>query len=403
MHRSAARHTTLTPVERESRRRTWWVLYFFDRFSASKLGQPIAVRDEDIDVEMPSMDGLTKDEMAEFLDPRNLMINIKLARIIGNIRKSSSPVYVIPGLSDSYILPSLVTQIYGIPKATKGLYINQVHSILKQLRAWHDDLPSEMRVKERGTPRPVASLHLAYNQCIIQTTRPVLLHLFKMQFQLGSRTREDVTPRQSVSSITLALAESCVNAAQASSHIVESLFLDGSIATFGYWDAHHIFSAAMILIMSAMMKPTAVNSDHLETLLSALRSLKNDGNIPAVDFCERLSHIQARVSTLRAMGRFDAGGMSIPTARAQPVAGGIGGPSNVAAAQEQIFHTPASIENGVEGAGTLNYDNIDVLANPLIGSFLDGTQVQWMDTVFSEDGTLKDFASEIEEQFLFGF
>ncbi|RBQ65666.1 hypothetical protein FVER14953_03587 [Fusarium verticillioides] len=85
MHRSASRHTTLTPVERESRRRTWWVLYFFDRFSASKLGQPITVRDDDIDVEMPSMDGLTKDEMAEFLDPQNLITNIKLAKIIGNI------------------------------------------------------------------------------------------------------------------------------------------------------------------------------------------------------------------------------------------------------------------------------------------------------------------------------
>jgi hypothetical protein len=87
MHRSASRHTTLTPVERESRRRTWWVLYFFDRFSASKLGQPITVRDDDIDVEMPSMDGLTKDEMAEFLDPQNLITNIKLAKIIGNICK----------------------------------------------------------------------------------------------------------------------------------------------------------------------------------------------------------------------------------------------------------------------------------------------------------------------------
>ncbi|KAL4921664.1 fungal-specific transcription factor domain-containing protein [Aspergillus aurantiobrunneus] len=383
MHRSASRHTTLTPVERESRRRTWWVLYFFDRFSASKLGQPIAVRDEDIDVEMPSMDGLTKEEMAEFLDPRNLVINIKLARIIGNI----------------------LTQIYGIPKATKGLYINQVHSILKQLRAWHDELPSDMRVKERGTPRPVASLHLAYNQCIIQTTRPVLLHLFKMQFQLGSKAREEVTPRQSVSSITLALAESCVNAAQASSRIVESLFLDGSIATFGYWDAQHIFSAAMILIMSAMMKPTAVNSDYLETLLSVLRSLKNDGNIPAVDFCERLSHIQACVSTLRATGRFDNVEVDRPPARGHLLAGGLEGVSNATAAQGQLFHTPTSIDNGADGenAGALNYDSVDVLANPLIGSFLDRNQVQWMDTLFSEDGTLKDFASEIEEQFLFGY
>jgi hypothetical protein len=87
MHRSASRHNALSAVERESRRRTWWVLYFFDRFSASKIGQPLSVRDEDIDVEMPSMNGLTPDEMAEFLDPRNLIINIKLARIIGNICK----------------------------------------------------------------------------------------------------------------------------------------------------------------------------------------------------------------------------------------------------------------------------------------------------------------------------
>ncbi|KAF4982985.1 hypothetical protein FZEAL_1505 [Fusarium zealandicum] len=376
MHRSASRHTTLTPVERESRRRTWWVLYFFDRFSASKLGQPITVRDEDIDVEMPSMDGLTEDEMAEFLDPTNLTINIKLARIIGNV----------------------LTHIYGIPKATNGLYIHQVHGILKQIRAWHDELPPDVRIKERGTPRPVASLHLAYNQCIIQTTRPVLLHLFKMQFQLGPKPRDEVEqsvpPRQSVSSITLALAESCVNAAQASSRIVEGLFLDGSIATFGYWDAHHIFSAAMILIMSAVMKPTAVNSDHLETLLSVLRSLKNDGNVAAVDFCERLSHIQACVSNLRATGRLENASFERLPARRHGVASGI------MASQEQPFQTPMSMQDGA--VGIINYDNVDVLGNPLIGSFLDGNQVQWLDVLFSEDGTLKEFASEIGEQMLFG-
>ncbi|KAJ3538920.1 hypothetical protein NM208_g5344 [Fusarium decemcellulare] len=381
MHRSAARHTTLTPVERESRRRTWWVLYFFDRFSASKLGQPLTVRDEDIDVEMPSMDGLTKDEMAEFLDPQHLITNIKLARIIGNI----------------------LTQIYGIPKATNGLYIHQVHSILKQLRAWHDELPPDMRIKERGTPRPVASLHLAYNQCIIQTTRPVLLHLFKMQFQLGPKIREEMPQRQTVSSITLALAESCVNAAQASSRVVEGLFLDGSMATFGYWDAHHIFSAAMILIMSAVMKPTAVNSDHLETLLSVLRSLKTDGNIPAHDFCERISQIQAGVSNLRSMGRLDSLAFDRVPACQHPVAEA----QNSTTAHGQPFQPGAGIQGaaGVGDAGIINYDNVDILGNPLLGSFLDGNQVQWLeslDVLFAEDGTLKEFASEIEEQVLFG-
>lgn len=94
MHRAASSRSNLSPVERESRRRTWWVLYFFERFSASKLGQPITVRDEDIDTEMPSMEGLKGEEMAEFLDPMPLLTNIKLARIIGNIRRFCA----VPGL-----------------------------------------------------------------------------------------------------------------------------------------------------------------------------------------------------------------------------------------------------------------------------------------------------------------
>jgi proline utilization trans-activator len=406
MHRSAARHTTLSPVERESRRRTWWVLYFFDRFSASKIGQPITVRDEDIDVEMPSMDGLTREEMKEFLDPRNLVINIKLARIIGNIRKST---YFSGSLST--FLPLLtcmcppVTQIYGIPKATKGLYIHQVHSILNQLRAWQDELPSDMRVVERSTPRPVASLHLAYNQCIIQTTRPVLLHLFKMQFHL-SKARE-AAPQQEVSGITLALAESCINAAQASSRLVESLFLDGSIATFGFWDAHHIFSAAMILIMSAIMKPTATNSDLLETLLSVLRSLKSNGNIPAVDFCERLSQIQARVSQLRAEGRLGStvGGLSGRARRPTQSSQGVS-PANTAQ-ERPPMDTPTSMQNDVytgESIPNNHMDIDDVLGDPVIGNFLDGNQMQLLDAILPEGGggIPSDFTSDLDEQFLFG-
>jgi hypothetical protein len=91
MHRAASGRSHLAPVEKECRRRTWWVLYFFDRFSASKLGQPIMLRDEDIDVEEPSMEGLSEEERAEFLDPAPLLTNIRLARIIGNIRASPTP------------------------------------------------------------------------------------------------------------------------------------------------------------------------------------------------------------------------------------------------------------------------------------------------------------------------
>jgi hypothetical protein len=85
LHRSASKLITLSPAERECRRRTWWVLYFLERVSASKLGQPITIRDKDIDVELPSMDGLTEEEKTDFLDPIPMVANVKLGRIIGNI------------------------------------------------------------------------------------------------------------------------------------------------------------------------------------------------------------------------------------------------------------------------------------------------------------------------------
>lgn len=87
MHRTTVGGNMLTAVEREGRIRTWWVIYFFERITASKLGMPITIRDEDIDVQMPSMDGLTAEEREEFSDPINLITNVKLAKIMGNIRK----------------------------------------------------------------------------------------------------------------------------------------------------------------------------------------------------------------------------------------------------------------------------------------------------------------------------
>lgn len=306
-------------------------------------------------------------------------------------------------LLDDIMLTPPVTDIYGIPKSTNGLCIHRVHGILKQLRAWHEEMPPEMRVRERGTPRPNASLHLAYNQCIIQTTRPVLLYLFKSQFQLSHKKTDSTTKsKQTFSSITLALAESCVNAAQASSRIAESLFLDGSLATFGYWDAHHFFSAALILIMSAVMKPAVATSDALETLLSILRSMKKDGNVPAVDFCERLSHIQARVANLRAMGHVE-GSTSEGGPETQPTA--VDGAATGAAMTPNVSSFPMTMgpphSGGSDGEPSLGYGSVDILGNPLIGSFLDENRGPWPDVLFSEDGTLKEFASEIEEQFLF--
>ena len=89
MHRSVPPATNLGAVERQARIRVWWSLYFFDRFTCSKLGQPVSIRDEDIDVELPSMNGLSPGEQDEFAEPSQLCAAVGLARIAGDICRSS--------------------------------------------------------------------------------------------------------------------------------------------------------------------------------------------------------------------------------------------------------------------------------------------------------------------------
>ncbi|VUC31006.1 unnamed protein product [Clonostachys rosea] len=363
LHRSASKLITLSPAERECRRRTWWVLYFLERVSASKLGQPITIRDKDIDVELPSMDGLTEEEKADFLDPIPMVANVKLGRIIGNI----------------------LTDIYGIPERTNGLYIHRVYTIFKKLRAWHDELDSTVRVREQNTPRPVLSLHLAYNECIIQTTRPIHLNLFKAQFRPNCDSTAPRSQRPNTfSPIILALAESCVHAAQASSRIAEGLFLDGSLATFGYWDAHHFFSAALILIVSLATKPDIAASDALNVLLAILQSMKKDGNVPSVDYCDRLSHLQERVAVLRHKsqpegnlatdGTSSDGHQAAESGRNQQHS-----PTNRAQSHQtnaSLYQNRAirSTPEKVVGSGS-----VDIFDNPVIGNFLDDNQAPWPD------------------------
>ena len=66
--------------------------------------------------------------------------------------------------------------------------------------------------------------------------------------------------------------------------------------------------------------------------------------------------------------------------------------------------TPTSMQSDVHGsdASMISHMDIDVLGDPVIGSFLDGNQMQLLDAILPESGIPSDFASDLDEQFLFG-
>jgi proline utilization trans-activator len=110
------------------------------------------IRDEDIDVPYPSMDGLTALEKEDFHDPSHINAQLQLAKITGNI----------------------LNDIYRIPQPGRAnTFVQSVQRILKSLWSWRETLPPILRFNQQAVPmyssRSVASLHLNFSQvCIFQ-------------------------------------------------------------------------------------------------------------------------------------------------------------------------------------------------------------------------------------------
>lgn len=286
----------ISPVEREHRLRVWWSVYTMDRISSSKLGHPVLVRDEDIDADLPSMEGLSPSEREEFSPPEHLIAHLKLARITGDI----------------------ISDIYGRPRRSKT-FVQSVHMILKDLRSWAETLPENIKLIQtrpvRYASRNVASLHLCFNQvndpgpmlpnnrdsemaltvltqtrqCVILTTRPILFHVFRSRFQPPT----DGNPSSRIPSpMTSALAEACIHAARSSNSLLTQLWVDGGIATFGYFDSQYLFSSTIILMMALVLRNSESDRDAIETASDILQSMVEDGNLPAAAFYQHLLEIR---------------------------------------------------------------------------------------------------------------
>jgi proline utilization trans-activator len=92
--------------------------------------------------------------------------------------------------------------------------------------------------------------------------------------------------------MTIALSEACIYAARATNRLMGQLWADGLVATFGFFDAHYIFSATTVQLMSHALNPTAHDRDAVGLAWALLRSMVDDGNMPAREFAERLVALQ---------------------------------------------------------------------------------------------------------------
>lgn len=134
----------MTAAEREHRHRVWWTVHYLERLCSSKLGHPMMLRDEDISTPLPSWNGLSPSEKAEFPAPEMLIAQLELAKIVGFI---SRDMYMVSGNQGN------------------RSFLANVHSIFTRLKNWNEKLPTKLKMDASNqSSRPMSSLHLLFNQ-----------------------------------------------------------------------------------------------------------------------------------------------------------------------------------------------------------------------------------------------
>ncbi|KKZ61729.1 hypothetical protein EMCG_03758 [[Emmonsia] crescens] len=243
---------------REHRRRLWWSVYSMDRILCVKSGNPLTIADEDIGVLPPSR---LPDEPK--LCPATVLLHYtELSRILGKIMKN----------------------VYRTPRTTAYNLVSSVQSILAELTQWQSNLPQALQCDftrlDAEISRQSVSMFLHYSQCINMTARPLVFNVVRKCLQNHEITGEWPDWRNGLQQSTILVVETCIAAARNSAAVMAAAAKQNLMATYGYMDGEHAFSAAIILVMINIAFPYNVRDRAaMKLALDVLNSMAERGNL----------------------------------------------------------------------------------------------------------------------------
>jgi hypothetical protein len=179
-------------------------------------------------------------------------------------------------------------------------FSERVQVAVRAMRDWADELPAHLRVgPAESSPIVEAHVlyqHLAYNQAVIVTTRPILLHLLR-QRRLHTANNPGI-PAPAPSDSVKSLANACIHSARQSMNWLKRSWAEGTFPTFDYFSMQFLFSAATILALSALMREPGCASDQEDFQLacSFLQQLERSGNYGAKEYFTHVEAIQATLA-----------------------------------------------------------------------------------------------------------
>jgi hypothetical protein len=182
------------------------------------------------------------------------------------------------------------------PKSGRRLMAS-VQKIILSLSDWNRDLPDELRFDpaKLSISRESVSAFSHYYQCVNMTARPLLFHVVQKRLggirsDPGAKERDW---REGLGQTTVRVIEMCVSAAQDTINMMTIAAQRDLVATYGYMDGEHIFSAAIVLVMVCVAFPTSSsNTAAMNAGLDLLRGMAERGNSHMGARYELLAHLR---------------------------------------------------------------------------------------------------------------
>ncbi|KIV89326.1 hypothetical protein, variant [Exophiala mesophila] len=244
-------------------RRLWWTVYMLDRRFSSSYGVPAALHDEDITVPVPTAgEGADEGAIARKL-------YVKICQLQGRV---ISTVYS----SRGELNKTFVTRTRAVLKGIAGLSA--------ELKKFSDSCFGEVS-------RIAAHVNLAYHQCILVTSRPVLFYALKQRLE-GSALSQS----RPLSSTMKGLIQVCIDSATQIVSILAQLKQHDLLDVFFPFDLESAASAGFVLEMASKVHPKlSFTREWFGALIEVLDFIALHGNVLAT---QRKAEIEDLVNML---------------------------------------------------------------------------------------------------------
>ncbi|KAH0842590.1 fungal specific transcription factor domain-containing protein [Fonsecaea pedrosoi] len=256
----------------EQGKRLFWTVYILDRWLSCLMGRPALISDEAIKLDLPR-------SSSDLPPPDGLRAHIELARI------------------SNYI----VSNIYDVARQSEEPPMTTlcIQKSLRWLRSWSENLPATVVGTEENLTwdRAVGELHMAHNQLIILTVRPLLfLNVKRVTADTllnGRTTGHEISHRPEL--------DLCADAARRNVHLWHRLLNLQRPPRLSASGVHFLFNAALALQLYQLLGYSRAEGDYedIEFVISTLEVDQSSNKEYAADCARVLTDFNSLMARLQ--------------------------------------------------------------------------------------------------------